>query len=69
MITLYSTHCPKCLVLSKKLVDADIDFEINSNVEEMLALGLMEAPALKVGDKLMNFREALNWIGEQQIGN
>ena len=41
MITLYSTYCPRCLVLEKKLAAADIPFTINNDVDEMLSLGFM----------------------------
>ena len=63
MIVLYSTNCPKCKVLEKKLQDANIDFTINNDVSEMVAMGFMEAPILKANEKFMNFKEAVDWIG------
>lgn len=64
-ITFYTTHCPKCSVLKKKLDLAKINYNINDNVEEMIDLGLKSAPALKVEDKILNFTEAIEWIKEQ----
>ena len=64
-VTLYSTNCPRCVVLEKKLQNAGIDYSINDNVEEMLSLGFMEAPILMVDRKAMSFKEANDWIGEQ----
>lgn len=58
-ITLYTTHCPKCSVLEKKLIEKGIQYEVNDNVKDMLALKIVEAPKLSV---LMDFTEALNWI-------
>lgn len=69
IVTLYSTNCPRCVVLEKKLQNARINFSINNNIEEMLALGFLEAPILMVDGKAMTFKEANDWIGEQQHGN
>ena len=67
MITLYSTNCPKCNVLKQKLQSLNIDFEISDNIDELIKLGFMEAPILKVNDKYLNFSKAVNWIKEQKI--
>ena len=64
-IILYTTHCPRCKVLQSKLDAANISYTINEDIEEMLALEMKSAPALKVGENLMNFTEAIKWIGEQ----
>lgn len=68
-VTLYSTNCPRCMVLEKKLNNAGIDYSINNNVEEMLSLGFMEAPILMIDGKALAFKEANDWIGEQLNGN
>ena len=67
MITLYSTNCPKCNVLKQKLQSLNIDFEISNNIDELIELGFMEAPILKVNDQYLNFSKAVNWIKEQKI--
>ena len=66
MITLYSTNCPKCNVLKQKLQSLNIDFEVSNNIDELINLGFMEAPILKVNDKYLNFSKAVNWIKEQK---
>ena len=66
MITLYSTNCPKCNVLKQKLQSLNIDFEISNNIDELIELGFMEAPILKVNDEYLNFSKAVNWIKEQK---
>lgn len=63
-IVLYSTGCPKCKVLKKKLDDAGVDYVVVSDVDEMLKLGMSSAPALGVGEELMDFAAAVNWIRE-----
>lgn len=61
-IILYTTHCPKCQVLQKKLDQKEIPYSINENVDEMLKKGLMSAPGLEVDGTMMKFTEANTWI-------
>lgn len=63
-ITLYSTHCPKCVVLEKKLQAANISYTVNSNEEDIVATGYMSLPLLKVNDTIYEFKEACDWVGE-----
>lgn len=65
MVTLYTTNCPRCSVLEKKLELKNIDFEKNDNIDEMIEMGFMSAPILKVDDNFMEFTDALRWVGEQ----
>ena len=65
MVTLYSTGCPKCSVLKKKLEQKGIQFDICINVDKMQSLGINQLPALSVDDKLLNFAEAIKWVGEK----
>lgn len=65
MIILYSTNCPKCKVLKKKLDLKEIKYVIESNIEVMKEKGFFQVPILEVNGKCMNFTEANNWIGEQ----
>ena len=62
MVTLYSTGCPKCKVLKVKLQKKGIEYEENTNVDEMLEMGLKTAPVLKVGDDLLPFEKAVKWV-------
>lgn len=65
-LILYSTGCPKCKILEKKLNEIKVLFTTNNNVDEMLSLGLSSAPALSVDGKLMNFTEAMKWLRERE---
>lgn len=67
MIILYSTNCPKCKVLEKKLNDANIDFVINSDVEEMTRKGFSSAPMLEIDNKIMDFGQAVQWVNNTKI--
>ena len=64
-VILYTTHCPRCRVLAAKLDKANISYEINDDIEELIEAGFHSAPVLKVGETMMNFTEANKWIGEQ----
>ncbi len=65
-IILYSTHCPRCTVLEKKLEAKGIKFEVETSVDDMLALGITQVPMLRVDDKLLNFAEANTWVNNQR---
>lgn len=63
-ITIYTTHCPRCEVLKKKLEQKGITWynEIDS-MEIMNNLGIKSVPMMSVNDgELMNFEEAIKWI-------
>lgn len=64
-VTLFSTKCPKCNVLEIKLKQKNIDFLENNDVELMIQKGFTMAPILEVDGVAYNFREAVEWIGEQ----
>lgn len=65
MITLYSTGCPKCKVLKKKLDEKGIKYTVNLSVEEMTALGITQVPVLCVNGKLLQFKQAVDWVNMQ----
>ena len=62
MITLYSTHCPKCKILEKKLDNANIEYVICDDIDIMTNKGFDFLPMLEVDDKIMNYTEATDWI-------
>ena len=57
-IILYTTHCPKCTVIEKKLKAKNIPFTEVDDVETMQALGFHSLPVLKVDDEILNFQQA-----------
>ena len=64
-IVLYSTGCPKCVVLKKKLDMSKIKYEICDDVDVMEQKGFMSAPILEVDDVAMDFGLAVKWIAER----
>ncbi len=63
-IILYSTGCPKCKILKKKLEDKNIDYVENDDIETMISLGIEQVPVLSVDNKLFHFAEAVKWVNE-----
>ena len=63
-ITLYTTHCPKCSVLAKKLAQKGISYTECVDVDTMQSMGITAVPVLKVDNDIMNFSEANAWINE-----
>ena len=61
-VKLYSTHCPKCIVLEKKLNQKNISFEEINDIDVMTAKGFMQAPMLEVDGEIMDFKQANDWI-------
>lgn len=59
---LYSTHCPKCMMLENILKKENIDYEVCTDVDKMLSMGIQSVPMLGVGDKLMDYDEAVKEI-------
>lgn len=65
MIILYTTGCPKCKVLEKKLSEKNISYTSITDVNMMLAQGLNLMPVLQVEDKILDFAHAIEWVNKQ----
>lgn len=66
MIKLYTTHCPKCKILKKKLDELNIEYDIIEDVDIMLELGMSQVPILEIDEVKMDFTEANNWVNKQK---
>jgi len=63
---LYSTNCPKCKVLEKKLQLKNIDFEVKDSKEDidyLISLGYKSAPMLEVDGTFYKFEDAVKFVG------
>lgn len=65
MPILYSTHCPKCQILEKKLGQKGIEYTEVNDMQSMLDAGLQSVPWLEVDGQMMDFNQANKWINEQ----
>lgn len=65
-IILYSTDCPKCHVLEKKLESKGIKFNIEKDINVMEEKGFMSAPMLEIDGEIKDFNDAVVWVNEQE---
>lgn len=65
-IVLYTTHCPKCTILTKKMQSKNIPYTEVTDVELMKSKGITSVPMLEVGENLLDFSEANRWINTQE---
>lgn len=61
-IILYSTGCPRCKILSKKLLEKGIDFKVCDDVDKMLSMGFVDVPVLSVDGDMMKYTQAISWV-------
>lgn len=62
-VIVYSTGCPQCEALEQMLDSHQIKYTVCSDREKMLLMGLTHVPVLEANGTLMNFKEAITWIG------
>lgn len=67
MVTLYTTHCPQCNVLTQKLDAAGIEYNVCEDIDVMTEKGFMSAPVLEVNDQILNFKAAVDWIKSMEV--
>ena len=65
-VVLYSTNCPKCKVLEKKLDSIGVDYTIITDEDLMISKGFSSAPMLEVDGNVMDFGNAIRWAKEQK---
>lgn len=65
-VILYSTGCPKCNVLKKKLDNLGIEYTVNSDRELMQMKGFNLLPVLEVDDIPMEFKRAIDWVNNKE---
>lgn len=66
MLVLYSNDCPKCKVLKKKLDTSGLEYELCSDMDELVKRNILSVPVLKVNDKFLFFADAVKYVNENQ---
>ena len=61
-VILYSTNCPRCAVLEKKLTSANIKYSIITDADLMIEKGFTSVPMLEVDGNIMDFKSAVEWL-------
>ena len=65
-MVLYSSGCPKCNILKKKLEQKKFDFELIEDENKMIDMGFSSAPMLEDDGNFYNFEEAINYIKDKE---
>lgn len=66
MITLYSTGCPKCCVIARKMDMKNIKYKEVNDIEAVQRMGFHTVPILVVdGLPPMQFNEAVAWVNAE----
>lgn len=66
-VVMYSTGCPKCKILKKKLDEKKILYEEETDVEKMKSKGIDRVPVLEVEGELFSYSEAVKLINDGGI--
>ena len=64
-VILYSSNCPRCVILETKLKQKNILFEVKNSEEDFQQLfdeGFREMPVLEVENKKYTFGEAIQLV-------
>lgn len=61
-MTLYTTHCPKCIILKNKLDEKGVEYEIIDDKKIMIQKKMLSSPQLEVDGNVMTFSEAIEWV-------
>lgn len=64
-VILYTTHCPKCRVLEKKMKEKNIEYKEVTDVDKMIDLGFDAVPILDVDGQIMEYKEAVKYLMEE----
>lgn len=61
-IILFTTFCPRCRVLEKKLAEKNLVYETVTDINIMEEKGYLSVPMLEVDGKIMDFKKATDWV-------
>ena len=65
-MTLYTTNCPKCIVLEKKLDNKNINYKKVEDIEKIMEIaneqGINTAPILEIDGEFLDFSHANTYI-------
>lgn len=62
MIKLYTNHCRKCEILTAKLKEKNVTFEVVDDEEALVKLGFDFMPVLEVDGDRLDYLTAINYV-------
>lgn len=63
-VTLYSTHCPQCVVLENMLKNKKVEYDTVTDIKVMRKKGFLSVPRLEVDGVIMDMKESMKWLEE-----
>lgn len=64
IVTLYSTHCPQCVVLENMLKNKNVEYDTVTDIKIMRKKGFLSVPRLEVDGVIMDMKESMKWLEE-----
>lgn len=65
-VILYKTPtCQMCQLLIREMKEKNINYSIIDDAKTLEEKNIISVPVLEVGDKRLNFKQALSWIREE----
>lgn len=58
----YSSNCPKCIILKKKLEQKNINFTESNDFQKLLDVNIKTLPVLEVDNQLLTFNDAVKYV-------
>ena len=62
MVKLYTNHCRKCEILTAKLKEKNVDFEVIDDEQWLAANGYDFMPVLEVDDQKLLYLDAVKYV-------
>ena len=67
-VKIYTTGCPRCKILEKKLKDQGVLYEEITDVDKMISLGIDSVPVMVYNGVRYDFVEAIQLINMWEEG-
>lgn len=64
-ITLYTIHCPACVILENKLKEKNIQYNTITDRNVMKNLNFINLPVLEVNGQFLNYYQAWKWVEQR----
>lgn len=65
---LYSTGCPKCEILKQKMDKKNIPYTEINDTNIMIEKNITFVPVLEINEKILNYKEAVDFVNSYTEG-
>lgn len=60
----YSTDCPRCKILQKKMDDAKLEYTKVTDVDALKDLSITKVPMLSIDGNMCGYADAVKYVNE-----